>query len=185
MLEEVLNTSVFRLHLVMCHHSKQRMEYFKLLDSSRMICLIFQNNYIDNISSKRQKRHRLITFIFVNTIQYPHTLQNNIYHSNKWGPLPFFHSDINPVLGHFLVYCVGKTHILIVIVELIWLLFLNILSFNFAQTPSKSLKLPCCCSNQSFTAFLYEAFSRRKTTNYCCYSLTSSSVNTVKELCSR
>ena len=160
------------------------MEYFKLLDSSRMICLIFQNNFIDNISSKRQKRHRLITFTFVNTIQYPHTLQNNIYDANKCGPLPFFHSDINPVLGHFLVI-VLTTHILVVIVGFIWFLFLNILSFNFAETPSKSLKLPCCCSNQSYTAFLYEAFSRRKTTNYCCYSLTSSSVNTVKEMCSR
>ena len=118
-----------------------------------MICLIFQKNCIDSIFSKRQKSHRLIAFIFVNTIQYPHTLKNNIYHSNKWGPPPFFCSDINPVLGHFLVYCVDKTHILVVIVELILLLFLNILSFNFVQTPSKSLKLPCCCSNQSFHCF--------------------------------
>ena len=79
-------------------------------------------------------------------IQYPHTLKSNIYHSNKWGPPPFFCSDINPVLGHFLVYCVDKTHILVVIVELILLLFLNIPSFNFAETPSRSLKTPCCCS---------------------------------------
>ena len=131
------------------------MGYFEFLDSQRMIYLIFQKNHIDNISS-RQKRYRLVAFIFVNTIQYPHTLKTNIYHSNKWGPPPFFHSDINPVLGHFLVHCANKTHVLVVIAELIWLLFLNILSFNFVRTPSKSLILLCCCSNQSFTAFLLD-----------------------------
>ena len=127
------------------------MGYFEFHGSSRMIYLIFQKNHIDNISSKRQKRHRLIAFIFVNTIQYPHTLKTNIYHSNKWGPPPYFHSEINPVLGHFLVHCV-----LVVIVELIWLLFLNILSFNFVQTPIKSIRLPCCCSDQSFMAFFLD-----------------------------
>ena len=62
-----------------------------------------------------------------------------MYHSNKWGPPPFFHSDTNPVIGHVLVYSVGKTHILVVTVELIWW-FLNILFFNFVPTPNKSLR---------------------------------------------
>ena len=37
-------------------------------------------------------------------IQYPRTLQNNIYHSNKRVPPPFFHSDTNPVFGHVLIH---------------------------------------------------------------------------------
>ena len=74
----------------------------------------------------------------------------------KWGLPPFSHSDTNPVLGHFLVYGVDKTHVVVAIVGLIWLLLLNMVSFNFVQTPNKSLKPPCCCSDQSFTAFLLD-----------------------------
>ena len=92
------------------------------------------------MSSKSQKRQRLIAFIFVNTTQYPRTLKNNIYHSNKREQPPFFHWDISPVLGHFLAHSVDKTHVLVVIMELIWLLFLNILSLNFVSTLSKSLR---------------------------------------------
>ena len=92
------------------------------------------------MSSKSQKRQRLIGFIFVNTI----------------------HSDTNPVLGHVLVHFVGKTN-LVVTVELIWL-FLNILCFNFVLTLNKSLRFTrfgrsyvnrnCYRSYQSYTAFL-------------------------------
>ena len=78
------------------------------------------------MSSKSQKRQR--PFIFVNTIQYQRTLKNNIYYSNKREP--------PPILGHVLVHSVGKTHILVVTVEL--MLVLNIFSFNFVPTPSKS-----------------------------------------------
>ena len=92
------------------------------------------------MSSKNQQRQRLITFMFVNTMQYPRTLKNNIYHSNKQEPPPFFHLDTNPVIGNALVHSVDKTHVLVVTVDLIWLLFLNILSFNFAATPRKSLR---------------------------------------------
>ena len=42
-----------------------------------------------------------------------------------------------PVLAH----SVNKTHILVVTGELIWLLFLNILSFNFASQPNKPFRL--------------------------------------------
>ena len=56
---------------------------------------------------------------------------HTIYHSNKRGPPPFFHSDTNPVLCHILAYFAGKTHVMVVRVELIWLLVLNILPFNF------------------------------------------------------
>ena len=88
---------------------------------------------------KSQKRKRLIAFILVNTIQYPCTLQNNIYHSNKRVPLPFFNSDTNPVFCHLLIHSFGKTHVLVVTMELIWLLLLNILSFNFIPTLNKFL----------------------------------------------
>ena len=80
-----------------------------------------------------------MALIFVNMIRYPHTLKNNIYHSSKLGPLPLFHLDTSIVLGHILIHSVDKTHLLVVIVELIWLLFSNILSFNLVLRPNKSL----------------------------------------------
>ena len=73
-------------------------------------------------------------------IQHPCILKNNIQHQNiehlsKRGPPPFFHSDTNLVLGNALVHPFEKNPFLVVTVELIWLLFLNMLSFNFMQTP--------------------------------------------------
>ena len=62
-----------------------------------------------------------------------------MYHLHEQGAPPFFHSDTNLVLGHVLVHSVDKTHVLVVKVELIWLLFLNILSFNLGSTPNNSL----------------------------------------------
>ena len=119
------------------------MGYFEFLDGSRIICfpLNIPEYCIDNISTKSQKRQSLVTYILVNTIQYLRTLKNNIYHSNKRGPPPFFHLDTNPVLGHVLVHSVDKANVLVVTVELIWLLFLNILSFIFVPTPNKFLRL--------------------------------------------
>ena len=74
-------------------------------------------------------------------MQYSRTLTINIYHSNKWGPPLFLHLDTSFVIGHALVHSVDKTHVLVVTVDLIWLLFLNIISFfNFVATPIKSLR---------------------------------------------
>ena len=56
-------------------------------------------------------------------MQYPRILNNNIYHSNKREPLPFF------IWIPILVHSVDKTHFLVVAVELIWLLFLNFFFF--------------------------------------------------------
>ena len=67
---------------------------------------IFRKNFINNISSKNQKRQRVIAFILVNTI--PHTLKSNTYHSNKRVPPPFSHSDTNPVFGHVLIHYFDK-----------------------------------------------------------------------------
>ena len=52
----------------------------------------------------------------------------------------FFHSDNITILGRIFIHSVDKTNVLVVTKELIWLLFLNILSFNFFLTPSKSLR---------------------------------------------
>ena len=57
------------------------------------------------------------------------------------------------ILGHLLVHSVDKTYVLILTVEWIWLLLLNILSFNFF------LRLTAAILSkqwQSYTAFLLE-----------------------------
>ena len=147
MFEGVLNTTVFKLFLVMfcVYHNKYLTGYFEFLHGSRIINLSsFKYFRKNNISLKSLKRRRLIiTFIFANTIQYAHTLENNIYHLNKPEPPPFFHSDINPILGHVLVHSIDKTHVLVVIVKFIWfrfMLFLDIVSSNFVPTPNKSFR---------------------------------------------
>ena len=70
-------------------------------------------------------------------IQYPHTLKN-IYISNNRGAPIFFHSYTNTVLGTWSILLTKP--VLVVTVELIWLLFLNIISFNYVPTPNKSLR---------------------------------------------
>ena len=86
----------------------------------------------------------------------------------QMGTTTIHHLDTNPVLGQVLIYSVDKTHVLVVTVELIWLLFLNILSFNFLPTPNKFLKLKrfrksyvnrpdvVLTNDTSYTAFLLE-----------------------------
>ena len=143
MFERTQNTSAFTFTLIMCCVIETSI-WWDILNSymarrSFAFPWILQKNFLDNISSKSQKRQRLIAFTLVNTIQYPWILTNNIYHSNKWGPPPFFHSDTNPELGHPLIHSIAKTHVLVITVQLICLLFLNIYSFNYVTTPSKSL----------------------------------------------
>ena len=144
---------------VLRHHNKQLIRYLHFLHGLRIMCLLLNisEKLHWQMSSNNQERQRFITFTFVNTIQYSCTMKNNIYHSNKWGPPPFLHLDFNPVIVHTLVHSVDKIHVLDVTVDLIWLLFLNILSFNLVATPRKSLRVhkihkklfkpPCCCSN--------------------------------------
>ena len=72
-------------------------------------------------------------------MQYPGTLKNNIYGSNKRVPPPIFHSDTNPAFGHVLLHSFDKNHVLVVTEELVWLLLLNIPYFNFVPTPNKFL----------------------------------------------
>ena len=56
------------------------------------------------------------------------------------GAPSFVHLYTKPVPGRVLAHSVDKTHLLVVTAEFIWLLFLKILSFNFVQTPKKSLR---------------------------------------------
>ena len=117
------------------------MAYFEFLYGSGIICLplnILEKLHLQHLFEK-PKRQRLISFILVNTVQYPRTLQNNIYNSNKRIPVPFFHLDTNPALRQILIHSFHKTHVLVVKVELICLLLLNILSFNFVPTLHKFL----------------------------------------------
>ena len=58
------------------------------------------------------------------------TIQTNEDHHHFFNRIQILH----------LVHSVDKTHILVVTMKLIWLLFLNILSFNFVPTPNKSLR---------------------------------------------
>ena len=146
------------------------MGYFEFLDGSWIICfpLNIPKNCMDNISSKSQERQRFIAFILVNAIQYPCTLKSHIYHSNKREPPPFFHLDTNLVLSYVAIHSVDKTHVLVVTVKLIWLLVLNILSFNVVLTPNKSLRLKrfrkshvnrpdvVLINHTSYTAFLLD-----------------------------
>ena len=59
---------------------------------------------------------------------------------SKRGTPPFFQSGINLVLGNALVHPFEKNPALVVTAKLIWLFFLNILSFNLIQTSNKSLR---------------------------------------------
>ena len=115
------------------------MGHFKFLHGSRMTCFPF------NISEKLHWQHlfeklreiALIAFIFFNT---------NAHSEEQYQPLkkgvgtPFFYSYTKPAPGWVLVHFTDKTHVLVVTLNLIWLLFLNILSLNLVQTPNKSLR---------------------------------------------
>ena len=85
------------------------------------------------------------------------------------GPPPFFSFGYHSVLDHVLIHSVDKTHVLVVTVDVIWLLFLNILLFNFVPTPNKFLRLTTfrksyvnrldvvLINQTSYTAFLLDA----------------------------
>ena len=109
----------------------------------------------------------------------------SITQTNKRGPPPFFHLDTNPVLGHVKIHSVDKDPYFGWWVELIWLFFLNILSFIFFPTPNKSLRLTrfrkSCVSRPdvvltnrtSYTVFCYmcAALFRMVTFLFCsCFS---------------
>ena len=107
------------------------LEHFKFLNGSRVICLPLNTS---------EKLHCQYLFEKLGKAETQELLNNNKDHSRKREPPAFFHSDTNVVLGHVLVHSVGKSHVLSVTVELTWLLFLNVLSFDLFRTPNKSLR---------------------------------------------
>ena len=116
------------------------MGYFEFLYGSRIIFLI--SNIPEKLHQQDlfQKPEKVENHgLYLNIIQYPRTLKNNIYHSSKQVPPPFFHLDVNPVFGQVLIHYFAKTHVVVVTVEMIWLLLLNILSFKFVPTLNKFL----------------------------------------------
>ena len=114
------------------------MGHSEFLHGLMLICLPL------NISEKLQARRGRDSstsslLMWYNTHAFWRTT-SNIELLNKRGSPPYFHSDNNLVLGNALVHPFEKNPVQVVTVELIWLLFLKILSFNFLQTLSKSLR---------------------------------------------
>ena len=85
---------------------------FESLHGSRIT--LHGSRITNDISSKSQKRERLIIFILVNKKQYLRTLKSNIYHSNKREPPQFFHFYANSVFCHVLIHSVDQIHVLVV-----------------------------------------------------------------------
>ena len=91
---------------VFCHYNRHLMGHFEVLHGLKMICLplnISEKLFWQYLFEKLGEAGTIITFISVNTIQHWLILRNNIDHSSKQRPSPFFHSKTNPVLGHILV----------------------------------------------------------------------------------
>ena len=86
----------------------------------------------------------------------------------KRGPPVFFHSDTNPVFGNVLVHSVSKAHLLDVTGDMIWLLFLNILSFNFVFRLTVFVLANHC---QSFNAFLLDVRCLKPCVNHVSFFL--------------
>ena len=109
------------------------------------------------MSSQSQKRQRLIVFnTHETTLTHPNEL--HLPFKQKGSTILFFIPIL--ILGHILDGFVDKTHALVVTIELIWLLFLNIFSFNFVSAPNKSLR---------FTRFTRSYLNRLAVilTNHC------------------
>ena len=126
---------------VLCHHNEHLMGYRipTWLDYNLPSFKYFRKIALTTFFQRaRRGRHSSPSALLM---QYSIHPEENIYHSNKLGPPPFFDLDTSPILGQVLVHSVEKSHVLVVTVELIWLLFVNIFSFNFAPEPSKSFTL--------------------------------------------
>ena len=88
-------------------------------------------------------------------MQHQGILKNSMNHLSKRGPPSFFHSDTNLVVGNVLVHSVEKSSCSQVVTDkLIWLLFLNILSFNYVQTTNKSLRFRKFRRSYTYTSLL-------------------------------
>ena len=145
MLEGVLNTLVFRLQLVMfcviitnvwwdISNSSWLENNLPSFEHFRKIALA------TSLGKARRARNSSPSSLL---IQYnthiswktTSTIQTNGDHHHFFILIPIL------MLGHVLVHSVDNIHALVVTVKLIWLLFLNILPFNFVPMPNKSVML--------------------------------------------
>ena len=109
---------------VLCHHSKHLMGYFEFQNSSRIICLPL--NISEKLHWQRLRKARTGSLPLSLLIRYnthapwitTSTVQTNRNHYNFFIRIP--------ILCHVPARSVDKTHVLVLTVELIWLLFLNI-----------------------------------------------------------
>ena len=126
---------------VLCHHNKRLMEYFQFLCGSGIICLplnIPEKLHWRHLSEKPEEAETHL-FSLVNTMiqnntnapcRTASTIQSNAYHHH------FFIQK--PILCLATFWSI-LLNVLVVTVELICLLLLNILSFNFVPTTNKVL----------------------------------------------
>ena len=125
----------------MCHHNNCLMRYFEFLYGSGIICLPLNipkilHWQVSLKSKTRQELHRLRLTWYNKIPTHP---EEQHLPFKQTGTTIIFHTDTNPVFGHVLIHSFNKAHVLVVTMELIWLLLLNILSFNFVLTPNKFL----------------------------------------------
>ena len=119
------------------------MAYFEFLLGSRIIYVplyISEKLHWQQLFEKPEevKSHRLTDRYTLNSHTHRPWRTTSTIETNKWRAPPCFHSYNCLVLGHVLIHSVDKTLVLVIKVELIWLLFFNLLSFNFFATPNKS-----------------------------------------------
>ena len=120
----------------LCHYKKHLMGYFEFLHDSRIIC--FPLNISENLHwqyLKRRGRDSSLSPLLKPYNTHTSWITTSTIQTN--GDHHFFFICI-PVM-YLVTFCSILFHVLAVTVELTWLLFLNIPSFNFFLTPNKSL----------------------------------------------
>ena len=123
------------------HHNKHLMRYFKFLLGSRIIYIPFnipENLYWQYLFQKPEEAETHSLYLSQYNTIATHAEEQHPPFSQK-GTTTIFSFGCQSCACHVMVYSVDKTHVLVVTVELIWLLFLNMLSFNFISAPNKSL----------------------------------------------
>ena len=115
---------------VLRHHGKNLIRYFEFLNGSRIICfsLIISEKLHWQHAFKKLEETDLSLLIWYNTHTpwiATSTIETNRNHHHFFIRVP--------ILGYILVHSVYKTHVLVAIVELIWLMFLNIILSTLFQ----------------------------------------------------
>ena len=112
------------------------MGYFEFLNGWRIICLPFEYfRKIVLLTCLRKARTSRDSSLSSFLIRYNTHAPWKTTPTRKQTGGNHHHFFIRiPILGHVLVHSGDKSHVLVVTVELIWLMFLNIFSSNFFPT---------------------------------------------------